>query len=71
MSVITDRAEEKLLELLPPDTSCDRKIYRRYVMSWLAGKTVSLEDLQDLCVYYRCGCDELIDKVVRDQFGKG
>jgi len=71
MSIITDRAGEKLLELAPPSDGCDTKTYRKYVMGWLAGKTVSLEDLTDFCVYYRCGCDELVDKIVRDQFGKG
>jgi len=71
MSVITDRAGAKLLELLPPDEGCDKKTYRQHVMSWLAGKTVSLQDIQDMCVYYSCDCADLVDKVVRDQFGKG
>lgn len=71
MNEARDRAEAKLLELAPPDASCDRATYTKYVLSWLAGKTVSLAEIANLCRYFDCSCEELAEKIVNDQFGKG
>ncbi|NLZ06664.1 MAG: hypothetical protein GXY19_15975 [Phycisphaerae bacterium] len=71
MSERTDRARAKLLELAPPDKGCDRKTYRAHVSAWLAGSTVSMTDLSDMAALFVCGVEELADKIVRDQLGKG
>jgi len=71
MSEWTERGQAKLLELAPPDASCDRKTYRAHVFAWLAGSTVSLTDLCDMAALLNCGIEELADKIVNDRFGKG
>lgn len=71
MSERTERARAKLLELAPPDKSCDRKTYRAHVFAWLAGSTVSLTDLGDMAALFDCGVEELATKITNDRFGKG
>ncbi|MDI6447883.1 hypothetical protein [Anaerobaca lacustris] len=71
MSDTKAEAFGKLCELRPPDPSCDRRTYEKHVMGWLAGSSVSLADIAEMCKYFECSCEELVYKIVKDAFGKG